>query len=38
MTGIPLTEQELVKNRPGYSEYVKRTSAFVPWLPSKEEK
>jgi len=38
MTGIPLTEQELVKNRPGYSEYVKRTSAFVPWLPAKEEK
>ena len=38
MTGIPLTEQELVKNRPGYSDYVKRTSAFVPWLPAKEEK
>ncbi|MDH3883765.1 MAG: DUF1295 domain-containing protein [Desulfobacterales bacterium] len=38
MTGIPLTEQELVKNRPGYSEYVKRTSAFVPWFPVKEKK
>ena len=38
MTGIPLTEQELVKSRPGYSEYVKRTSAFVPWLPAKEKK
>jgi len=38
MTGIPLTEQELVKNRPGYSDYVKRTSAFVPWWPAKEEK
>ena len=38
MTGIPLTEQELIKNRPGYSDYVKRTSAFVPWLPVKEEK
>jgi steroid 5-alpha reductase family enzyme len=38
MTGIPLTEQELVKNRPGYSDYVKRTSAFVPWLPAKEKK
>ena len=35
MTGIPLTEQELVKNRPGYSDYVKRTSAFVPWLPAR---
>ena len=38
MTGIPLTEQELVKKRPGYSDYIKRTSAFVPWLPAKEEK
>ena len=37
MTGIPLTEQELVKNRPGYSDYVKRTSAFVPWWPAKED-
>jgi steroid 5-alpha reductase family enzyme len=38
MTGIPLTEEGLVKNRPGYSEYIKRTSAFVPWLPAKETK
>jgi steroid 5-alpha reductase family enzyme len=38
MTGIPLTEQELVKKRPGYSDYVKRTSAFVPWFPAKEKK
>ena len=38
MTGIPLTEQELVRKRPGYSEYIKRTSAFVPWPPAKEEK
>jgi steroid 5-alpha reductase family enzyme len=38
MTGIPLTEQELVKKRPGYSDYIRRTSAFVPWLPAKEEK
>jgi steroid 5-alpha reductase family enzyme len=33
MTGIPLTEQELIKNRPGYSDYIKHTSAFVPWPP-----
>jgi steroid 5-alpha reductase family enzyme len=38
MTGIPLTEKALVENRPGYSEYIKRTSAFVPWLPAKEAK
>ena len=38
MTGIPLTEQQLVKKRPGYSDYIKRTSAFFPWPPAKEEK
>jgi steroid 5-alpha reductase family enzyme len=38
MTGIPLTEKALVENRPGYGDYIKRTSAFVPWLPAKEAK
>jgi len=38
MTGIPLTEKALVENRPGYSDYIKRTSAFVPWMPVKEGK
>jgi steroid 5-alpha reductase family enzyme len=38
MTGIPLTEQALIKNRPGYSDYIKRTSAFLPWRPAKEDK
>lgn len=38
MTGIPLTEKGLVENRPGYGDYIKRTSAFVPWLPAKETK
>lgn len=37
MTGIPLTEKALIERRPGYREYIKRTSAFVPWLPAKEE-
>jgi steroid 5-alpha reductase family enzyme len=37
MTGIPLTEKGLIENRPGYSEYIKRTSAFVPWPPAKED-
>ena len=36
MTGIPLTESSIVKTRPGYREYVKRTSAFIPWFPRKE--
>ena len=38
MTGIPLTEKALIERRPGYSEYIKRTSAFVPWLPAKEDR
>lgn len=36
MTGIPLTENATKKSRPGYEEYVKRTRAFVPWIPRKE--
>lgn len=35
MTGIPLTEQGLIERRPGYREYIARTSAFVPWFPRK---
>jgi steroid 5-alpha reductase family enzyme len=38
MTGIPLTEEALVKRRPGYASYIRRTSAFVPWCPEKEGK
>ena len=38
MTGIPLTEKALIKRRPGYESYIKRTSAFVPWPPKKENK
>ena len=38
MTGIPLTEKDLIKRRPGYESYIKRTSAFVPWPPEKERK
>lgn len=36
MTGIPLTEKTTVKKRPGYTDYIKRTSAFIPWFPKKE--
>jgi len=38
MTGIALTEKALIENRPGYSDYIKRTRAFIPWLPAKEDK
>ena len=36
MTGIPLTESSIVKTRPGYKEYIRRTSPFIPWFPRKE--
>jgi steroid 5-alpha reductase family enzyme len=38
MTGIPLTEKELIEKRAGYADYVKRTNAFIPWRPAKESK
>jgi steroid 5-alpha reductase family enzyme len=33
MTGIPLTESTIVETRPGYRDYQRRTSAFIPWPP-----
>jgi steroid 5-alpha reductase family enzyme len=32
-TGKPLMEQQLSRSRPGYAEYVARTSGFIPWPP-----
>ena len=31
VSGVPLLEKELARNRPGYAEYAHRTPAFVPW-------
>ena len=36
MTGIPLTEKNIVKTRPGYREYIKRTPPFFPWFTKKD--
>lgn len=33
VSGVALLERTLVSGRPGYAEYVRRTSAFVPWFP-----
>ena len=33
VSGVPLLEKKLVKTRPQYAEYIRRTSAFVPWWP-----
>jgi steroid 5-alpha reductase family enzyme len=35
-SGKPLLEKGLVKNRPGYAEYVARTSGFFPWPPKRD--
>ncbi|RZJ05304.1 MAG: DUF1295 domain-containing protein [Brevundimonas sp.] len=36
-SGIGITEKAIHKSRPGYAEYVRRTSAFVPWPPKPAE-
>ncbi|QIK68470.1 DUF1295 domain-containing protein [Nocardioides sp. HDW12B] len=34
-TGKPLLEKDMAERRPGYVDYVRRTSGFVPWPPKK---
>src|SRR6478672_1838541 len=34
-TGIAITEKATAKSKPGYEDYVRRTSAFIPWPPKK---
>ncbi|HEX6592585.1 MAG TPA: DUF1295 domain-containing protein, partial [Moraxellaceae bacterium] len=36
VSGIPLLEQHLARSRPGYADYVRRTSMLIPWPPRKE--
>ena len=36
VSGVALTEKSIGKRRPGYEEYVRRTSAFVPLPPKKQ--
>ena len=33
VSGVVLLERSLTVSRPGYADYVRRTSAFVPWRP-----
>lgn len=33
VSGVTLLEKGLRKSRPGYEEYVERTSSFIPWPP-----
>ncbi|HMP16448.1 MAG TPA: DUF1295 domain-containing protein, partial [Gemmatales bacterium] len=32
-SGVPLLEESLKSTRPGYAEYVRKTSSFFPWWP-----
>ena len=34
-SGIGITEKAIHGTRPGYADYVRRTSAFIPWPPKK---
>ncbi len=33
VSGVPMLERGMAKRRPGYDEYVRRTSPFLPWPP-----
>jgi steroid 5-alpha reductase family enzyme len=35
VSGVTLLEKQLTRTRPGYEEYIQRTSTFVPWPPRK---
>lgn len=37
VSGVPLLERGLVRRRPGYDAYRRRTSAFFPWPPRAED-
>jgi steroid 5-alpha reductase family enzyme len=36
VTGVPLTEKGMRESKPGYDEYVRRTSSFIPMPPKKK--
>jgi steroid 5-alpha reductase family enzyme len=33
LSGVPMLEHGLKKKRPGYEDYIRRTSSFIPWPP-----
>lgn len=35
VSGVAMLEKSLAKTKPGYEEYIRRTSAFIPWPPKK---
>lgn len=35
VSGVALLERSMKNEKPGYAEYVRKTSAFIPWFPKK---
>ena len=33
LSGVPLLEADMMRRKPGYADYVRDTSALVPWPP-----
>ena len=38
VSGAAMLEKALVENKPGYSEYMQQTRAFIPWAPRRRKK
>jgi steroid 5-alpha reductase family enzyme len=38
VSGVTLLEKTIVDSRPGYADYQRQTSAFVPWFPKRSRK
>jgi steroid 5-alpha reductase family enzyme len=36
ISGVGLLEKSLKNKKPGYAEYVEKTSAFIPWFPKEK--
>jgi steroid 5-alpha reductase family enzyme len=36
VSGVALLERSLTEQKPGYKDYVSRTSSFIPWFPKKK--
>jgi len=35
LSGLPMLEEEMIRRKPGYRDYVRSTSALIPWPPHK---
>ena len=33
LSGVPILEDDMVKRKPGYAEYIRTTNALIPWPP-----